>query len=126
MTDAGVRTVGNVTILSRDAEAHLLGLHVEQALRASARLAQTATEQDWQPFCAATGLSTLKDFMLAAALVTIDADHDGTLTIARAERPDRGNEVKLSVTDGAFEPIGRSAIGDAVARMVKVRSIGDD
>jgi hypothetical protein len=120
MTEAGLRTVGTVASVNRNVPPQLLGTMIQQALSASEQCVPAATEADWpsayEPLLRATGLPTLKAFMLASALVAIDVDSDKMITVRLVEKPERGNRTMLTADD-VFGTACQFAIGTAVIRM---------
>ncbi len=122
MTDAGIRTIGEVSAQPKGIDRAELGSLVQRALLSSTKNLVAPAESHYQPLLAATGLATMRDFFLTAAMVIVEADSSGTMIVSRVEKPKQGNEVRFSAGDDALGATGQSAVGDAIIRMLEANS----
>jgi len=122
MTDAGLRTVGEVSAQPKSIDRAELGALVQRALQSSIENLAAPAESHYQPLLAATGLATMRDFFLSAAMVVVEADRSGAMIVSRMEKPAQGNEVRFYVGDDALGASGQYAVGDAIFKMFEAKS----
>jgi hypothetical protein len=120
MSNDGIRIIGAITALDRQATPEVIGIAVREALAASSWVAPAATEESWrasyEPITIVTGFENIRDLMLAATMVTVDEKGE-ILALTLAEKPAKGNFLTLPMLE-AMTPAGQRLIGDAVQRLL--------